>query len=107
MSDLRFLLWNMEQMNDLFVSGDEDDPPAFRHDDDEPAPPQRSDRPRAQGILECSAREPGHTEVLLPSGYLLQSTQAGVLDWDSHIDWEWQTWATQQRGCDAPSERLA
>src|ERR671914_753430 len=34
--DLRFLLWNMEWMNDLFVSGEENDPAEFRPDEDEP-----------------------------------------------------------------------
>jgi hypothetical protein len=40
----------------------------------------------------------GHTAILLPSGYLLQSTPAGGLNWDSHIDWEWQTWAPNRGG---------
>jgi hypothetical protein len=35
----------------------------------------------------------GHVAILLPSGYLLQSTPAGGLNWDSHIDYEWQSWA--------------
>ena len=35
--DIRFMLWNMEWMNDLFVSGEEGDPPVFRSDTDEPA----------------------------------------------------------------------
>jgi hypothetical protein len=34
-TELSFLLWNMEWMNYLFVSNDE--PPAFRPDDEEPA----------------------------------------------------------------------
>jgi hypothetical protein len=33
MPDLKFLLWNMEWMNDLFVSGEEDDPAEFMPDD--------------------------------------------------------------------------
>jgi len=106
-SDLRFLLWNMERMNDLFVFGDEDDPPAFRPDDDEPAHHRGATVRERRGHWGVALGNQGHTAVLLPSGYLLQSTPAGVLNWDSHIDWEWQTLATQQRGCDAPSERLA
>ena len=36
MADTRFLLWNVEWMNDLFVSGEEDEPAEFRPDWDRP-----------------------------------------------------------------------
>lgn len=34
----------------------------------------------------------GHVAILLPSGYVLQSTPAGGLNWNNHIDSEWQGW---------------
>ena len=34
----------------------------------------------------------GHTGILLPSGYVLQSSPAGGLNWSSHIDWERKYW---------------
>jgi hypothetical protein len=35
----------------------------------------------------------GHTGILLPSGYVLQSSPLGGLNWNSHIDSEWHYWA--------------
>jgi hypothetical protein len=35
--DLRLVLWNTEWMNDLFIPGEENDPVAFRPDDEVPA----------------------------------------------------------------------
>ncbi len=35
----------------------------------------------------------GHTGILLPSGYVLQSSPVVGLNWDSHIDYEWRYWA--------------
>jgi hypothetical protein len=35
----------------------------------------------------------GHTGILLPSGYVLQSSFLPGLNWDSHIDQEWRSWA--------------
>jgi hypothetical protein len=34
----------------------------------------------------------GHTAILLPSGFVLQSSPAGGLNWTSHIDWEKSYW---------------
>ena len=44
------------------------------------------------GYWGVSLGNQGHTGILLPSGYVLQSSPAGGLNWDSHIDYEWQYW---------------
>jgi len=46
-----------------------------------------------QGYWGVSLGNQGHTGILLPSGYVLQSSPVVGLNWDSHIDWEWGYWA--------------
>ena len=96
MSDLRFLLWNMEWMNDLFVSGDEHDPPAFRPDDDEPAHHReatvRERRDHLSGVLNELAAD----VVVVVEG----PNRTGELQlfFDEDVQGNWETWVQPSKG---------
>ena len=45
-----------------------------------------------KGYWGVSLGNQGHTGILLPSGYVLQSSPVVGLNWDSHINDEWQYW---------------
>jgi hypothetical protein len=95
-SDLRFLLWNMEWMNDLFVSGDEDDPPAFRPDDDEPAHHRGATVRERRDHLSGALDELTADVVVVVEG----PNRAGELQlfFDEDVESNWETWVQPSKG---------
>jgi hypothetical protein len=95
-ADTKFLLWNMEWMNDLFVSGDEDDLAEFRPDEDEPAHHKgttvRQRREDLSGVLD----DLGPDVVLVVEG----PNRAGELQlfFDEDVEGEWRTWLQPSKG---------
>jgi len=96
--DIRLVLWNTEWMNDLFVPGGENDPAAFRPDDEVPAHHSgttvRERRDHLSGALDELAADvvvvvegPNHTKEL-------------QLFFDEDVEGEWRTWVQ-------PSPRMA
>ncbi len=96
MPDLKFLLWNMEWMNDLFVSGEEGDPAKFRPDEDEPAHHSgatvRGRRDHLSGALDELAAD----IVAVVEG----PNRGGELQlfFDEDVEGEWQTWVQPSKG---------
>lgn len=94
MSTLRFAVWNMEWMNDLF--GPNDEPPAFRADDDHPFHNQgatiRARRDDLAGVL--SEVDP---EVLV---VVEGPNRAGELQlfFDEDVDGEWTIQVQHSKG---------
>jgi endonuclease/exonuclease/phosphatase family metal-dependent hydrolase len=94
--DLRFLLWNMEWMNDLFASGEEDDQPAFRPDGDEPAHHRgatvRERRDHLSGVL----NELGPDVAVVVEG----PDRGGELQlfFDTDVEGGWRTWVQPTAG---------
>jgi endonuclease/exonuclease/phosphatase family metal-dependent hydrolase len=96
-ADARFLLWNVEWMNDLFVSVEEDDDPAeFRPDGDKPAHSQdatvRQRRDDLSGVLD----ELEADVVVAVEG----PNRTGELQlfFDEDVEGEWQTWVQPSKG---------
>lgn len=92
----RLLLWNMAWMNDLFVSGEEDEPAEFRPSGDETAHDTeatvRQRRDDLSGVLD----DLGAEVVVVVEG----PNRTGELQlfFDEDVDGEWQTWVQPSIG---------
>jgi endonuclease/exonuclease/phosphatase family metal-dependent hydrolase len=96
LTDTRLLLWNMEWMNDLFVSGEEDDPAQFRPDEEEPTHHKdatvRQRRDHLSGVLDELAAD----VVIVVEG----PNRAGELQlfFDADVEGDWRTWVQPSKG---------
>jgi hypothetical protein len=96
MPDLKFLLRNMEWMNDLFVSGEEDDPAEFMPDDAVPS------HHRGTTVRERRAHLSGALDELAPDVVVVVEgpNRAGEVQlfFDEDVEGEWQTWVQPSKG---------
>jgi hypothetical protein len=94
-TDLRFLLWNMEWVNDLFVSGGEDDPPAFRPDDEPVHHTEATVRER-RDHLSGALDELAADVVVVVEG----PNRTGELQlfFEEDVEGDWQTWVQPSKG---------
>jgi endonuclease/exonuclease/phosphatase family metal-dependent hydrolase len=94
--DLKFLLWNMEWMNDLFVSGEEDDPAEFMPDDAVPS------HHRGTTVRERRAHLSGALDELAPDVIVVVEgpNRTGELQlfFDEDVEGDWQTWVQPSKG---------
>ena len=94
MTELSFLLWNMEWMNDLFVSNDE--PPAFRPDDDEPAHHRGATVRERRDHLSGALNELAADVVVVVEGP--NRAEELQLFFDEDVEGDWETWVQPSKG---------
>jgi endonuclease/exonuclease/phosphatase family metal-dependent hydrolase len=93
-TELSFLLWNMEWMNDLFVSNDE--PPAFRPDDDEPAHHRGATVRERRDHLSGALNELAADVVVVVEGP--NRAEELQLFFDEDVEGDWETWVQPSKG---------
>jgi len=95
-ADTRLLLWNMEWMNDLFVSGEQDDSAAFRPDEDKPTHDKKATvkgrREDLSGVLDELAPD---VVVAVEGPNRPAELQ---LFFDTDVEGEWHTWVQPSKG---------
>ena len=96
MPNVELLLWNMEWMNDLFVSGGEGDPAEFRPDREKPSHHRsatvRGRRDHLSGVLE----ELSPDVVVVVEGP--NRTEELQLFFDEDVEGQWKTWVQPSKG---------
>ena len=93
-TELSFLLWNMEWMNDLFVSNDE--PPGFRPDDDEPAHHRGATVRERRDHLSGALNELVADVVVVVEGP--NRAEELQLFFDEDVQGNWETWVQPSKG---------